>query len=73
MAAIRGLISFLNESIVDDSEKHIYYGFLPLAHSLEMAAELVFFGAGLRIGYGSPYTMTDNGKTAERVLKRTIY
>lgn len=61
MGAIRALVAFLNEDIIDDAASHVYYGFLPLAHSLEMAAELVFFSAGIRIGYGSPYTMTDNG------------
>ena len=61
MGAIRALVAFLNEDIIDDAPNHVYYGFLPLAHSLEMAAELVFFSAGVRIGYGSPYTMTDNG------------
>ena len=61
VGAIRALVAFLNEDIIDDAPNHVYYGFLPLAHSLEMAAELVFFSTGVRIGYGSPYTMTDNG------------
>ena len=76
---MRAMYSLLNEEIVDGIHKHIFYGFLPLAHSLEMCAELVFFGAGLRIGYASPYTMTDNGtaitkgqKGDLRLLKPTV-
>lgn len=78
VGAMRGLYSLLNEDIVDD-DSNVYYAMLPLAHSLEMAAELVMFGAGIRIGYGSPYTMTDNGtaimkgqKGDLKLLKPTI-
>ena len=37
-----------------------YYAFLPLAHTFELIAEMVFLGAGIRIGYGSAPTMVDD-------------
>ena len=78
VAAMRGLFSLLREDIIDD-DNHIYYAYLPLAHTLEMIAEMAMFSAGIHIGYGSPYTITDNGtaiikgqKGDLRVLKPTI-
>ncbi|EEC02323.1 long chain fatty acid CoA ligase, putative, partial [Ixodes scapularis] len=39
----------------------VYLGFLPLAHVMEIAAECCFMALGLRIGYSSPFTLTDQG------------
>lgn len=79
VASVRAVCALFKDSIIDDYQNHIYYGLLPLAHSLEMTAELVFFSIGLKIGYGSPFTMTDNGtaiikgqKGDLRMLKPTI-
>ena len=41
------------------SDKDVYMGFLPLAHVLELAAELFFFSCGVSIGYATPLTLTD--------------
>ena len=35
--------------------------YLPLAHIMEMAAEVVILATGGSIGYGSPQTLTDTG------------
>lgn len=56
---MKAVYSLLNEDVLDSCNSHTYYGFLPLAHSLEMIAELVFFGSGVKIGYGSTFTMID--------------
>lgn len=79
VSAIRSIYQLLSEDILEGVDRHIYYGFLPLAHSLEMSAELTFFGCGIRIGYGSPNTMVDNGtaiirgqKGDLRILKPTV-
>lgn len=36
-----------------------YIGYLPLAHVLELSAELVCISHGCRIGYSSPQTLAD--------------
>jgi len=38
----------------------IYIGYLPLAHVLELVAELAMLGHGAAIGYGHPFTLTDS-------------
>jgi len=49
------------EHIIDSLEDHIYIGYLPLAHILEFATETFLFIVGTRIGYSTPYTLTDMG------------
>lgn len=41
------------------SEQDTYIGYLPLAHVLELSAELVCLSYGCRIGYSSPQTLAD--------------
>ncbi len=41
------------------SEEDTYIGYLPLAHVLELSAELVCVSHGCRIGYSSPQTLAD--------------
>ncbi|KAL3310932.1 Long-chain-fatty-acid--CoA ligase 4 [Cichlidogyrus casuarinus] len=41
-------------------DKDIFIAYLPLAHVLELACELVCVYVGMRIGYGNPQTLTDN-------------
>lgn len=41
------------------SETDTYIGYLPLAHVLELSAELVCISHGCRIGYSSPQTLAD--------------
>ena len=41
------------------SEEDTYIGYLPLAHVLELNAELVCLSHGCRIGYSSPLTLAD--------------
>ena len=49
----------LKECICVYSEEDTYIGYLPLAHVLELSAELVCFSHGCRIGYSSPQTLAD--------------
>jgi len=39
----------------------VYLAYLPLAHIMEMAAELMCYFIGMQIGYGSPHTLTPTG------------
>ena len=41
------------------SEKDLYVAYLPLAHVLELCCEVGFVINGVRIGYSSPNTLTD--------------
>ena len=58
---------------------HIYVGYLPLAHVLELASEIGVLLKGVAVGYSSASTLTDNStavKTGEigdlRILKPTV-
>ncbi|BBN00075.1 long-chain acyl-CoA synthetase [Marchantia polymorpha subsp. ruderalis] len=46
----------------------IYLAYLPLAHVLELVAEITFCAGGSSIGYGSPMTLTD---TSNKIKKGT--
>jgi long-chain acyl-CoA synthetase len=49
------------KSILNSNESHVYIGYLPLAHILEFATETILFIIGVKIGYSTPYTLTDMG------------
>ncbi|XP_041119095.1 long-chain-fatty-acid--CoA ligase 3-like isoform X2 [Polyodon spathula] len=60
-------------------EQDTYIGYLPLAHVLELSAELVCVSHGCRIGYSSPQTLADQSTKIKRgskgdtsVLKPTL-
>ncbi|CAN7992988.1 unnamed protein product, partial [Ixodes hexagonus] len=57
VAFVLGLVSVLKKF----TDVDIYIGFLPLAHVMEIAAECGLMTFGLRIGYSSPFTLTDQG------------
>ncbi len=42
-----------------------YIAFLPLAHVLEMLAENVMLIMGIKLGYSSPYTLTDTSTSVK--------
>eukprot|EP00298_Acanthocystis_sp_HF-20_P015176 c21050_g2_i1.p1 GENE.c21050_g2_i1~~c21050_g2_i1.p1 ORF type:complete len:799 (-),score=380.26 c21050_g2_i1:17-2389(-) len=61
------------------SEFDIYIAYLPLAHIMEIATELVMILKGSTIGYGTPHTLTNTGVKLAKgelgdmiVLKPTI-
>ncbi|XP_051009970.1 fatty acid CoA ligase Acsl3 [Acomys russatus] len=60
-------------------EEDVYIGYLPLAHVLELSAELVCLSNGCRIGYSSPQTLADQSSKIKKgskgdtsVLKPTL-
>lgn len=57
VAFVLGIYSVMKDFTTED----IYIAFLPLAHSMEIAAETTFMTLGARIGYSSPLTLTDQG------------
>merc|ERR1712151_149937 len=44
----------------------VYLSYLPLAHIMEMAAEVAFMAMGAALGFGSPHTLTDNAVKLKR-------
>ncbi|EGV92075.1 Long-chain-fatty-acid--CoA ligase 4 [Cricetulus griseus] len=59
--------------------KDTYIGYLPLAHMLELTAEISYFTYGCRIGYSSPLTLSDQSSKIKKgskgdctVLKPTL-
>lgn len=44
----------------------VYLAYLPLAHIMEMAAEVALMGLGICLGFGSPHTLTDTGVKLKR-------
>ncbi|CAG2121259.1 unnamed protein product, partial [Medioppia subpectinata] len=66
MASVVSLLSILNRDIIHEADKHRYIAYLPLAHSLEFVAETFFFSVGVRMGYGTAFTLTNQGTAIRR-------
>jgi len=66
MSTCNFMMTITNGVIRDDET---YVAFLPLAHILEFLAENVMLLLGIRIGYSSPFTLTDSGTALKRGTK----
>ncbi|XP_022423507.1 long-chain-fatty-acid--CoA ligase 3 [Delphinapterus leucas] len=62
-------ITGMAERIPDLGEKDVYIGYLPLAHVLELSAELVCLSHGCCIGYSSPQTLADQSSKIKKGSK----
>uniref|UniRef100_A0A3Q1GFI9 long-chain-fatty-acid--CoA ligase n=1 Tax=Acanthochromis polyacanthus TaxID=80966 RepID=A0A3Q1GFI9_9TELE len=62
-------ITGMAERIPNLCEEDTYIGYLPLAHVLELSAELVCVSHGCRIGYSSPQTLADQSTKIKRGSK----
>ncbi|KAM4627445.1 long-chain-fatty-acid--CoA ligase 3a isoform 1-T2 [Polymixia lowei] len=62
-------ITGMAERIPNLGEDDTYIGYLPLAHVLELSAELVCVSHGCRIGYSSPQTLADQSTKIKRGSK----
>jgi long-chain acyl-CoA synthetase len=51
---LSAIVAGFNEAVGGLTEKDIHLGFLPLAHILELAAEISFLIIGGKIAYGNP-------------------
>ncbi|XP_077205015.1 fatty acid CoA ligase Acsl3 [Paroedura picta] len=65
-------ITGMAERIPDLGEKDTYIGYLPLAHVLELSAELVCLAHGCRIGYSSPQTLSDQSSKIKKGSKGDV-
>ncbi|CAF1232867.1 unnamed protein product, partial [Didymodactylos carnosus] len=52
-----------------DLKNDIYIAYLPLAHILELSCELLIYYSGLKCGYSSPQTLTDQSTGIKRGQK----
>ncbi|CAF3741350.1 unnamed protein product, partial [Rotaria magnacalcarata] len=52
-----------------DVENDIYIAYLPLAHILELCCEILIFYLGIKCGYSSPQTLTDQSTAIKRGQK----
>ena len=59
VSTVKAVFTIITEDIVANHDHHCWYAFLPLAHILEFIAENTLFSSGIKIGYGSPHTMTN--------------
>ncbi|XP_076000542.1 long-chain-fatty-acid--CoA ligase 3a isoform X2 [Genypterus blacodes] len=62
-------ITGIAERIPNLCEEDSYIGYLPLAHVLELSAELVCISHGCRIGYSSPQTLADQSTKIKKGSK----
>ena len=58
VAVITGAVKTLD---IVPTPTHLYLAFLPLAHVMELCCECWYIVYGIRLGYSSPNTLTDNG------------
>nr|XP_056706120.1 fatty acid CoA ligase Acsl3 [Euleptes europaea] len=65
-------ITGMAERIPHLGEKDVYIGYLPLAHVLELSAELVCLAHGCCIGYSSPQTLSDQSSKIKKGSKGDV-
>ena len=56
----------------EEPEEHSYLAYLPLSHALEFCAETFLYASGVKIGYGTPFTMTNSGTALKEGTKGDI-
>ncbi|CAG2100424.1 unnamed protein product [Medioppia subpectinata] len=59
MASLKVLLSNTTDDMSDGVDNHSYMSYLPLAHILGFTFEMFLLFGGVRIGYSSPFTLTD--------------
>jgi long-subunit acyl-CoA synthetase (AMP-forming) len=62
-AAVAG-VEHMVKGLVTNQD--VYLAYLPLAHIMEMVAEICFLAFGARLDFGSPHTLTDTGVKLKR-------
>lgn len=62
-------ITGMAQRIPNLGETDTYIGYLPLAHVLELSAELVCLSRGCRVGYSSPQTLSDQSTKIKKGSK----
>jgi long-chain acyl-CoA synthetase len=68
-ANIVATVAGVSTLIPNLSKNDVYLAYLPLAHVLELLAEVTMIAAGASIGYGSPLTLTDTSNKIKHGTK----
>ncbi|XP_054166324.1 long-chain-fatty-acid--CoA ligase 4-like [Oppia nitens] len=58
-SSARSLLSVTTNDMTNDVDRHIHISYLPLAHMLGFSLDSFCFFCGVKIGYSSPFTLTD--------------
>jgi long-chain acyl-CoA synthetase len=62
-----GVVAGLANAVPGIGHADYYLAYLPLAHILELAAELMCLAVGAKLGYGHAFTLTDNSPMIAQV------
>nr|XP_046917028.1 LOW QUALITY PROTEIN: long chain acyl-CoA synthetase 9, chloroplastic-like [Dermatophagoides farinae] len=71
LGSIRALFVLVRH-IIHEAPFHTYISYLPMAHVLELTLEVFFCVGGVRLGYASPFTLTDSAPGLARGQKPDI-
>ena len=71
MACFRSIYTLTHQTF-QEPEEHSYLAYLPLSHALEFCAETFLYSSGVKIGYGTPFTMTNSGTALKEGTKGDI-
>ncbi|CAF0819334.1 unnamed protein product [Adineta steineri] len=52
-----------------DIDNDMYIGYLPLGHIFELCCEILMFYSGIKLGYSSPQTLTDQSTSVKKGQK----
>jgi len=64
VAATAGAVQYALNGMLGPED--VYLAYLPLAHIMEIAAEISMLSLGVNVGYGNPHTLTDTGVKLKR-------
>ena len=53
-------LQYSGSNFMTQTDEHCFLAYLPQAHSFELTQELGWLSRGASVGYGSPYTLTEN-------------
>ena len=67
IATLKNVLALLSNTPLREDDTYI--AFLPLAHILEFIMENCAFLVGVKVGYSSPYTLTDNSTSVVKGSK----
>lgn len=64
-SVIAGVEHFLKGAV---NTEDVYCAYLPLAHVMEMGAEICFLAMGCKLGFGNPHTLLSKGDSSKKLF-----
>ncbi len=71
LSTFQSIITIADKQLAEP-DKHRYLAYLPLTHNLEFSAESFMYCSGVKIGYGTPFTLTNSGTALKKNTKGDI-